>query len=161
MTLATIKVQGGEYATVPTRLKAFRESHPRADVKTEPTFTENGDVIFKATIVSDVSDESSPKATGHSYGKMAGAKAFEKQETIAVGRALALLGYLNNGQIASTEEMEEFESYQAEKIVKQIEEAETVEELLELFNAMDSGTKKEFTPLLGTRRKELTNVETN
>lgn len=155
MTLATIKVQGGEYATVPTRLKAFREAHPRAGVSTEPTFTQDGSIVFKATIISDVSDESSPRATGHSFGKMTGAKAFEKQETIAVGRALALLGYLNNGQIATSEEMEEFETYQAEKIQKQIEESKSVDELMEIFKAMDATAKREFTPMLTEKKKEL------
>lgn len=153
--LATIKVQGGEYATVPTRLKAFREANPRADISTEHSFTENGDLIFRATIVADRSDDTSAKATGTSYGKMTGAKAFEKQETIAIGRALSVLGYLNNGTIASTEEMEEFESFQAEKIEKRINESKTLEELMLIFNEMDATAKREFTPLLSEKKKEL------
>jgi len=35
-------------------------------------------------------------------------KDFEKQETIAVGRALAFAGFLSDGEVASYEEMEDF-----------------------------------------------------
>lgn len=154
MTLTTVKVQGGEYATVPTRLKAFRESNPRASIETKPTIDGNI-IIFEAMIVQDKADESSPTATGHSYGENKGAKAFEKLETVAVGRALALLGYLNNGQIATSEEMEEFENFKADKVEKQINEATTVDELMEMFKSMDAVTKKEFTPLLTAKKKEL------
>lgn len=154
MTLTTVKVQGDEYATVPTRLKAFRESNPRASIETKPTIDGNV-IIFEAKIIQDKADESSPTATGHSYGENKGAKAFEKLETVAVGRALALLGYLNNGQIATSEEMEEFENFKADKVEKQINEATTVEELMEMFKSMDAVTKKEFTPLLTAKKKEL------
>lgn len=152
--LATVKVQGGDYATVPTRLKAFREANPRASIETTPTI--DGDkIMFRTKIVQDKSDLNSPEATGHSYGENKGAKAFEKLETISVGRALALLGYLNNGQIATTEELEEFESFKAEKVQKQIEEATTVDELMLVFQSMDASTKQEFTPLLSAKKKEL------
>lgn len=154
--LATIKVSGGEYSTVPTRLKAFRESNPRADISTESQFTEDGGLIFKATIIQDRANDTSARATGHSFGRMTGAKAFEKQETIAIGRALAVLGYLNNGQIATTEEMEEFESFKADKYEQDIKEATTIEELMDVFNSMDALAKKEFTPMLSERKKELT-----
>lgn len=157
--LATVRVQGGDYATVPTRLKAFREANPRASIETTPTI--DGDTImFRTKIVQDKADPNSPEATGHSYGENKGAKAFEKLETISVGRALALLGYLNNGQIATNEEMEEFESFRAEKIQKQIEEAKTVEELMDVFRSMDATTQLEFTPLLSERKKELLNGTT-
>lgn len=155
--LATVNVQGGEYATVPTRLKAFRQSHPRASVETSPTITESGEIIFKATIVMDRNDPSSATATGHSFGKNTGAKAFEKLETVSVGRALSLLGYLNNGQIASTEEMEEFEAYKFDKFKDDIEEAQSVEELMDIFNRMNGEEKKTFTTLLASRKKELLN----
>ena len=49
-------------------------------------------------------------------------KAFEKLETISVGRALSLLGYLNNGEIASSEEMEEFEDFKKRKVEDQSKE---------------------------------------
>lgn len=39
-------------------------------------------------------------------------KDFEKLDTVSVGRALAKLGYLKDGQIASTEELEDRQYYQ-------------------------------------------------
>ena len=153
--LATIKVQGGEYATVPVRLTAFREANPRADIFTEYNFTEDKNVVFKATIISDRADDNSARATGTSFGKMTGEKAFEKQETIAIGRALSVLGYLNNGMIASSEEMEEFEAFQSAKYLEKIEAATAVDELVELFNEMDAVSKKELQPALSAKKKEL------
>lgn len=156
-TLTTMKVQGGDYAKVPTRLKAFREEHPRALVETHPTIT-GDEIIFKARLVKDKSDPSSAEASGHSYGTNTGPKAFEKLETIAVGRALALLGYLNNGEVASTEEMDEFYEYRIEKFKKEIESATAIEELIEIFGRMDAEEKKVYTELLASKKKELLNV---
>lgn len=151
----TTKIQGGaDYALVPDRLKAFREMHPNSVVSTEPTI--NGDtIVFKAQIIKDKSDPTSAEATGHSYGKNTGAKAFEKLETTAVGRALSLLGYLNNGQIASTEEMEEFEEYRTSQYGDQIDKATTVEELMKIFSSMSPKHKTEFTEHLSSKKKEL------
>ena len=157
--LATVKVQGGEYATVPTRLKAFREANPRASISTEPTV--NGEtIIFKATIKQDLADSNSAEATGHSYGTNTGSKAFERLETVALGRCLAILGYLNNGQIASTEEMEDFEQFKIEKYQAQITEAESVKQLMELFNSMSVEEKKVFSTSLTNKKKELLNATT-
>lgn len=155
MTLETMKLKGNDYATVPTRLKEFREKNPRAGVETEPTITGEM-VVFKATLTVDKSDPNTATSTGHSYGKLTGDKAFEKLETVAVGRALSLLGYLNNGQVASTEEMQEFEEYRLEKYKLEIANAKSVEELMQLFNQMNSEEKKVFTELLSARKKELT-----
>lgn len=134
--VATTKIGGGaEYATVPARLKAFREDNPRALIETVPTVSD-GMIMFKTRILADKADTNSPEATGHSMGENKGAKAFEKLETISVGRALALLGYLNNGQIASTEEMEEFNEYQDNKIedaINSMQEAKTLDQLKDYF----------------------------
>lgn len=155
--LDTVRLQGKDYALVPVRLKAFREANPHSSVETSPTVT--GDtVIFKAIIKADKNDPDSQESTGHSYGKLGEPKAFEKLETQAVGRALALLGYLNNGEVATTEEMLEFNDYKVDKYEQAIKEAETVGELMELFNSMDSNNKKFFTEALGDRRKELTDA---
>ena len=50
-------------------------------------------------------------------------KALEKLETISTGRALAFLGYMKDGRIASTEEMEEFNSYKESKRLEAVEAA--------------------------------------
>jgi len=56
-------------------------------------------------------------------GSLKNAKEFEKQETVAIGRALAILGYLASGEIASFEEMEEFNEYKDEQKKQAIQEA--------------------------------------
>jgi len=160
----TITYQGKNYATVPARLKEFRSTNPRAGITTSPTFGEDGSLTFKAEIIADRSDESSATATGHAHynaSAMKDKKAFEKLETIATGRALSLLGYLNNGEIASTEEMEEFEGFKAEKFTEEIESAKTVAELMAIFNRMNPSEKKLFTETLSTKKKELANASKN
>lgn len=116
----TKKIAGDvDYAGVPDRLKEFREQNSRADVRTEHTWLADGGLDFKAFIIVDKSDENSASATGtahYSPNEMKVKKSFEKLETISVGRALAILGYLNNGQVATSEEMEEFNEYQDQKI---------------------------------------------
>ena len=157
--LDTVSLQGKDYALVPVRLKAFREANPHSSVETEPTVT--GDtVIFKAIIKADKNDPNSQESTGHSYGKLGQAKAFEKLETQAVGRALALLGYLNNGEVATTEEMVEFNDYKLEKYESAIQEAKSVDQLMTIFKEMDSNNKKYFTEALGVKKKELQNATT-
>ena len=145
MKLSTIDLKGKEYATVPTRLKEFREANPRALVETSPKFNDDGTVVFSARIVKDKGDENSAEATGHAYGKLTGDKAFEKLETIACGRALALLGYLHNGQVATGEEMEEFEAYKnglkeqaINEALNKLRAAKSLDELKKTFVSLGS-----------------------
>lgn len=152
-----------DYALVPDRLKQFREENPRASVETEPTYNADGSVTFKATIIKDQSDEFSAKSTGnarYSEAELKVKKAFEKLETISVGRALANIGYLNDGRIATTEEMEEFYDMKADQFREQIAEAKTVDELKEIFKFMNAHAKKELTPVLSERKKEILNGTT-
>jgi len=158
MNVATINLKGNEYALVPQRLKQFRQDNPRSSITTKPTFQEDGTVVFTAKILKDKADENSAEATGHAYGKMGEVKAFEKLETVATGRALALLGYLNNGQIATTEEMAEFEEYktaQFDLIVQEILDATKGEEFRTILAKLTPEQKKEATPLINQRIKEL------
>ena len=161
--IETIDLKGKDYATVPQRLKEFRSKNPRAVITTKPTITD-GTVMFEAHILVDKAEEASAEATGHSYGKMTGDKAFEKQETIAVGRALALLGYLNNGQVATTEEMEEFEEYkqaQFDTVVDEINQASKRDEFAAILAKLTQEQKREATPIINARIKELSNVKAN
>lgn len=121
----TIDLKGKQYAQVKDRLKEFREANPRAQIETTPMPQADGRLMFKAYILSDKADATSADATGHalSAGK-GGEKDFEKLETISVGRALALLGYATDGEIASSDEMEAFESFKQEGVKKQIKDAE-------------------------------------
>lgn len=144
MTVKTKKIAGGvDYAGVADRLKEFREMNPRAKITTDPTINPDGSIMFRTTIVADKGDENSAEATGTAFYNAAEAKkpkAFEKLETISVGRALALLGYLNNGEIATTEEMVEFEQYKNDQkfeaitaAIDKLEAAQTMDELKTVF----------------------------
>ena len=116
MKVKTMDIKGNEYAKVAERVKQFREDCPNGLIETKPEIREDGQIMFSVRILKDKSDTNSAEGTGHSLGKAVGDKAFEKLETIAVGRALAMLGYMSSGEIASSEEMEEFNAYKNEKI---------------------------------------------
>ena len=158
----TIKIKGNaEYAKVAERIKIFREDCPNGLITTEPTI--DGDVImFKARVLKDKGRDETAEATGHSIGEKKGEKAFEKLESIAVGRALAMLGYLASGEIASSEEMEEFENYKEEKkqeemlsFVAEVEDIETIDELREFYKK-NKGRGKEFDTLVMNKKNQLT-----
>lgn len=164
MSKESIKFGDKDYALVPARLKKFREANPRASVDTEPTYNADGSITFKATITQDRANEYSATATGNARydaTELKKAKAFEKLETISVGRALANIGYLNDGQIATTEEMEEYEFYRAAKYADRIEAAKSVDDLMAIFNAMNPDEKKQFTESLSVKKKELTHAGAN
>lgn len=149
MKTPTIDLKGKAYATVPARIKEFREANPNGLVETNPQVQADGQVIFTARILKDKANPSSGEATGHSIGKLSGDKAFEKLETIAVGRALALLGYMASGEIASSEEMESFIKYQKEKkqadiqkAVQTLAECKTLKELQETWATLGTLVKE-------------------
>lgn len=103
----SIKTKSGpaEYAKVATRLAEFIADNMQCSIKTTLTFHtgQNTWLICKAVV-----SNSRGEYSGHSVVRMTGeAKAAEKAETIAVGRALAFAGYLSSGEIASFEEMSE------------------------------------------------------
>jgi len=119
----TIDLKGNDYAKVAERVKEFREDCPRGLIKTRPIIRKDGSILFKASILKDKSDPNSAEATGHAMGENKGAKAFEKLETIAVGRALAMLGYGADGEIASAEEMEEFTEFKKVRLEEILRDA--------------------------------------
>lgn len=159
----TTKIGGGaDYALVPDRLKEFREANPRAKIETVPKWRDDGGLEFRAYIIKDKADENSADATGNAFytsKEMTPKKSYEKLETIAVGRALALLGYLNNGKIATSEEMVEFEEYQnnkkfeaIENAIEQINSTKTMDELKALFNSL--GTLKRETEVFNAKEAQ-------
>lgn len=155
MKTPTIDLKGKNYATVPARIKEFREANPNGLIETKPEVQSDGQVIFSARILKDKSNPSSGESTGHSIGKLAGDKAFEKLETIAIGRALAILGYMASGDIASSEEMENFQEYQKdikEKIILTLEETSDLEELSRVWSSL-SGNHKVDKEILACKDK--------
>lgn len=156
--LETTDIKGNEYATVATRLKEFREECPNGIVSTEPTLNEDGGVIFRAFVKKDKSKPESAEATGHALGKANSDKAFEKLETIAVGRALALLGYLASGEVASSEEMQEFYAYREQQVqdkIELIESAKDLDTLKEIFSNMTGIADKRIVEAKDKRKAEL------
>lgn len=159
----TIKVGGGaEYAKVAERIKMFREDCPSGSIKTTPTFI-GEQIMFTAEIIKDLSNPTSARATGNAIGTTKGVKAFEKIESISVGRALAMLGYCADGEIATSEEMEEYQEYQKTKRDEQIDilkqqcnEIKTVEELRDFYSA-NKGLGKELDEYIINKGKELKN----
>ena len=146
-----------DYAKVADRLKIFREDFPNSKITNKCHQSSDGSLIFKAYIwkdkadfiellksgVSGVDALESADAEGSVMAnstKIKAEKGYEKQETIAVGRALALLGYAASGEIASAEEMEEFEQFKKDKAAEALEAAQdalktskTVDELKKVF----------------------------
>lgn len=160
----TMDLKGNDYSKVTERIKEFRKDNPNGLIDTIPTITGTS-VLFKARILKDKSDPSSAEATGHALGENNGSKAFEKLETIAVGRALALLGYAADGEIASSEEMEEFLSYQEDKKVESImlwteklSDTKDVKELQSVWVDMPVELKKELEGLKTELKDKLTTV---
>lgn len=130
-----------EYSKVVDRLAEFRKDNPRGRIETTPTIADDT-LMFKAYILKDKADKNSADATGHAMAKYEGTeKQFEKLETIAVGRALAMLGYGASGEVASFEEMEEFTQYRDQKIeelIEQLNQCKTIPELRERFMSLGS-----------------------
>jgi hypothetical protein len=159
ITLTTGGVEN-EYARVPERIKLFREDCPNGKITTDFELKENDVVVFTARVVKDKAKPESAESMGHSMGKAGGNKAFEKLETIAVGRALALLGYLASGEIASSEEMEEFLDFRLKKIadaVTALKKAKTIPQLRKTFMGLgDLMSEKQIIEAKDTQKQKLT-----
>lgn len=109
-----------EYAKVSSRVGEFHKLYKTPAITTSFEFKE-GWAIFKATVIPDAS-KPERQFTGTSMGKAGAVKAFEKLETIAVGRALAFAGLLSDGEIASSEEMQSYaEAVPLQDVTKALE----------------------------------------
>jgi hypothetical protein len=110
LNMNTVTVQCGvDYATVESRVRAFCSEYQNGQILTELVKNDDrtGEVIFKAHAVVD----GVIKGTGHAM-EMRGSSNINKTshiecaETSAVGRCLAMLGYIGKSQISSYEEIE-------------------------------------------------------
>ena len=110
LNMNTVTVQSGvDYATVESRVRAFCLEHQNGQILTELVKNDDGtgEVIFKAHAVVD----GVIRGTGHAM-EMRGSSNINKTshiecaETSAVGRCLAMLGYIGKSQISSYEEIE-------------------------------------------------------
>jgi len=115
-----VKVPGGKlYTKVVDRLTAFKGRFPTAPdgvlIHTQiHTLTDNY-VVFKAFIL----EGETVLATGHGFNAIAKEKAFEKAETVAVGRALAFFDPMYGGEseLASQEEMEKYKELTSDNTI--------------------------------------------
>lgn len=156
------------YSKVKDRLKEFRQDCPHGSIVTTHSILTDR-ITFRAHIIKDKSDPASAEATGHATGKDDGSeKIFEKLETIAVGRALALLGYASDGEIASSEEMEEFLADKQEKLQEAIFECmesigncATLDDLKKYWSSLlgEMRAVKALEEAKDKRKEELTNVK--
>lgn len=138
--VATRKMGSFDMASAADRSLQFREDYPNSKIATTREKDDDGLLIFKTYIWKDKRDYMTAAlvpgvamevvlSTADSEGTAKQAegkeskKDFEKLETISVGRALAFLGYLKDGQVASTEEMENYHEYKEEQARKALEEA--------------------------------------
>lgn len=155
----SIKFGEKDYALVPDRLKKFREENIRASIETEHQYNPDNSVTFKATIIKDLSDPNSARATGtarYSKNELAKPKAFEKLETISCGRALSFMGYLNDGRVATSEEMLEYEGAQFEQALEDLKTATTRDEFKAIMaKAKTPEQKQQLTPLVQARIKQV------
>jgi hypothetical protein len=165
--LKTINLQGKEYAKVAERLRAVHEDHKDFDIVNSYEVTPAGAVVFTATLtIRDKKDAKNVVTyTGHSYGKLGAAKAFEKQETIAVGRALAFAGYHADGEIASVDEMADYEqSVDTEAVqsaISAIDATKDLNGLKKVYDAMPPAIKRSKQVLEAGKKKkqDLTTIE--
>lgn len=161
----TIDLKGKAYAQVKDRIKEFRADCPNGLIETSFTLSDTS-LVFKARILKDKANPASAEAIGHSFKELKkvseAEKQFEKQETIAVGRALALLGYASDGEIASSEEMEEFNEYKQEKLTEAVMEVTerigsctSLKELQEIWSALTGEMKVHALSAKEAKKKEL------
>ena len=143
----TVKVAGGaEYAMVVNRVHKFKEMFEDGQILTEMVKCEDdtGEVIFKALAVVD----GVIKGTGHA-SEFKGSTNINKTshvevcETSAVGRALAMMGYMSKGQISSYEEIENARLQRAEmkKDEKKLE-ADIASLSIKLKKAIEAGDEE-------------------
>lgn len=176
---STMQLSGNDYAKVAERIKLFREDWKDGKIETDHITNDDGTVEFYAWIWKDKTDlielmkagitdkatlRSSADADGNSKGETGKkVKDFEKLQTIAIGRALANLGYLGSGEVASFEEMEEFNKYQDEKrteaikaAIETLQGAKSLDELKTCFLSLGAlGAAKEVFEAKEAKKKEL------
>jgi hypothetical protein len=175
----TTKVGQADYAKVAERLRLFRTDWPNSKHESAYDVDVDGSLVFTVWLWRDKTDlldlmkvgvidkdalRSSADANGNAKGKLEGGKEkdFEKLESIALGRALANLGYLASGEIASFEEMEEFEEYRKQQqqeavgaAIESLNKAKTINELKKAFVATKMMENPQVVAAKDKRKSEL------
>lgn len=184
--IKTTKISGGaEYAKVADRMLEFRKDWPRSKsmVATVEHRDQNGTLIdveffswlwkdsakFDKLVESGVTDLEVLRSTADANASttatakaLEAAKAREKHQSVAQGRALAYLGYAASGDIASFEEMELYEqekSRRTENYVNEqldlLENAKDIDTLRELWKACQMKAEPKLLEAKDKRKAEL------
>ena len=100
-------LKDADYSKISSRVKAFCSTYETAQILTEIVKDERDHVIFKAHAVVD----GTIRGTGHAHevegsNNTNNTSHYEVCENIAVGRALAFIGYSEADSLASYEEIE-------------------------------------------------------
>ncbi len=184
----TTKIKGNvDYAKVADRLLEFRSQNPRSKISIKYSYDEAGNLTHTARIWKDktecyellkagvnaeaIAESADAEASAFMFAEqLKKEKGFEKNESIAVGRALAILGYAVSGEIASSEEMEEFEDWknqQAEesraKVLESITNAKSIDELLAIWKSLtkEQQLDKEIAARKDAKKGELSESSKN
>lgn len=120
---ATIKLQGKDYAQVAERIRLFRSENPNGKILPKEQLVKDGEpgelkwitYVWKDRSTYISGDLDSADASASATMVVKDKKDREKLETISVGRALAMLGYLASGEVASSDEMEQYYKERDEK----------------------------------------------
>lgn len=174
---------GAAYAKVAERLKLFRSDHGHSKQESAYEVDVDGSLVFTVWLWKDKTDlidlmksgvtdqavlRGSADANGNAKGTVGSKeKDFEKLESVALGRALANLGYLASGEIASFEEMEAFEEYQEKQrqeavaeAVESLNNAKTMDELKKAFVATNMMENPLVVAAKDKRKSELSKADT-
>ena len=184
----TTKIKGNvDYAKVADRLLEFRSQNPRSKISIKYSYDEAGNLTHTARIWKDktecyellkagvnaeaIAESADAEASAFMFAEqLKKEKGFEKNESIAVGRALAILGYAVSGEIASSEEMEEFEDWknqQAEesraKVLESITNAKSIDQLLAIWKSLtkEQQLNKEIAARKDAKKGELSEGSKN
>lgn len=117
------------YVKVNERLAEFWEKYPQGRINTFVSELKDG-ILVKAVILRDINDGQEfgltgmAPATGHAFlpGGLKGDKVLEYTETVAIGRALAILGHKVEKSIATAEEMKRFNNMKSSATEATVEE---------------------------------------
>lgn len=99
-----------DYVGVHVRIAKFWEKYPDGSIFTN-VINSNDYFDFKAVVyrTKEEYEKALPSSTGHSRTYSTDKeKSFEKGETVAIGRALAIMGFETQSGLASEEEMQVF-----------------------------------------------------
>ena len=103
--MQTINLQWQQYAKVKDRIAEAHKDNKKLSITTNIECFDKEKLVFLFT--ANVANDKW-EFTGHAMQTIRWKKDFEKWETISVGRALALAGFLSDWEVASYEEVEDF-----------------------------------------------------